>query len=103
MKLNFKSFMNSIKLTVLKTIRSITGKKKQAPTGKARLRIAKSIDASGNQIDHNDIIIAKSALYGVNKDNKDRKLCHYDFIKHTCRCGITITDLKEGKGCPIKE
>ena len=102
MKLNFKSFMNSIKLNILKSIRSITGKKKKPTVGKSRLRIAKSIGVDGKEIDHNDIIIAKSALYGVNKDNKDRKLCHYDFIKHTCRCGITLDALKEGKGCPIK-
>lgn len=102
MKLNFKSFMNSIKLECLKIIRTVFGKKKQPTTGKSRLRIAKSIGVDGKEINHNDVIIAKSALYGVNKDNKDRKLCHYDFIKHTCRCGITLDDLKAGKGCPIK-
>lgn len=94
--------MNRIKLECLKTIRSVFGKKKTPTVGKSRLRIAKSIGVDGTQIDHQDLIIAKSVLHGVNKNNKDRKLCKYDFIKHSCYCGITISDLKDGKGCPIK-
>ncbi len=94
--------MNHIKLECLKTIRTVFGKKKTPTVGKSRLRIGKSIGVDGKEIDHNDIIVAKSALYGVNKHNKDRKLCNYDFIKHSCRCGITLDALKEGKGCPIK-
>jgi hypothetical protein len=67
-----------------------------------RLRIKKSIDHNGNTTNHMDFIFAKSALYGVNKYNKDKKLCHYDFQKHSCRCGITLEKLKQNENCPLK-
>jgi hypothetical protein len=70
---------------------------------KPKLKLSKSIDAKGEDINHKDFMFAKNALQGVNKPNKARKMCHYDFQSHTCRCGITLEKLKNQEQCPIKQ
>ena len=46
-------------------------------------------------------MFAKNHLPHIHKSNKDKKLCHYDFREHTCRCGIDLAQLKEGKRCGL--
>ena len=59
-----------------------------------KLRIQKSISHEGEPINHKDFMFAKNALLNVNDLGKEKKLCHYDFRTHNCRCGITLNDLK---------
>jgi hypothetical protein len=68
-----------------------------------KLKIQKSISYKGETIDHKDFMFAKNALVNVNDMGKERKLCHYDFRTHSCRCGITLDDLKNNKQCSIKK
>jgi hypothetical protein len=68
-----------------------------------KLKIQKSLSHKGETIDHKDFMFAKNALMNINDMGKERKLCHYDFRTHTCRCGITLDDLKNNKQCPIKK
>lgn len=76
--------------------------KKPVPQ-KPKLKIQKSVDADGNDISHDDLMFAKNILYGINNVGKNKKMCHYDFRKHTCRCGMTIEKLKAGEHCSIKK
>jgi len=70
---------------------------------KPKLKISKSLDSSGKPTNHIDFMFAKNALQGVNKPNKARKICHYDYQSHTCRCGIDLQKLIEGNNCPLKQ
>jgi rubrerythrin len=70
---------------------------------KPKLKIQKSLTYEGEVTNHKDFMFAKNALQGVNKINKDKKLCHYNFQTHTCRCGITVEKLKNQEQCPIKQ
>lgn len=67
-----------------------------------KLRIQKSITPEGKELDHTDLMIAKDALRNSHVIGKETKLCMYDYSKHTCRCGITLNDLKNNKHCPNK-
>jgi hypothetical protein len=68
-----------------------------------KLKIQQSISPSGDFINHKDFMFAKNALLHVNELSKDKKLCHYNFRTHTCRCGITLSDLKSDKNCSLKK
>jgi len=69
---------------------------------KPQIRIQKSVSPDGKTVDHEDLAFAKNAMMGVNKMKKDKKMCHYDYRTHSCRCGITLQDLKEDINCPLK-
>jgi len=58
------------------------------------LKISKSVDPKGKELNHKDLIIAKEALR--NCDN-----CQYDYIKQSCRCGINLNDLKNNLKCNL--
>lgn len=75
--------------------------KKPAPY-KPKLRIQKSVDVDGTVISHDDLILAKTTLHGVTGTGKDKKMCHYDYRTHSCRCGMTIEKMKAGEICGIK-
>lgn len=70
---------------------------------KPHIRIQKSISPDGTPIDHENLAFAKNSLMGTNKMKRDRKVCHYDYRTHSCRCGVTIESLKEGEYCPLKK
>lgn len=76
--------------------------RKPAPF-KPQIRIQKSIAPDGTPIDHEDLAFAKNSLMGINIMGKDKKVCHYDYRTHSCRCGVTIQSLKEGENCPLKK
>ena len=68
-----------------------------------KLKIQKSVAPSGDSINHKDFMFAKNALLNVNELGKEKKICHYDFRTHSCRCGITLNDLKLDKHCSLKK
>lgn len=75
--------------------------KKKQPY-KPKLKLSKSVNSLGKEINHKDIMFAKNALQGVAKNNKDRRLCYYDYTLHSCRCGLTLDKLKQNENCPLK-
>ena len=75
--------------------------KKPIPSEPLKVRIQKTISYRGEIISHEDFMFAKNHLPHIHKSNKDKKLCHYDFREHTCRCGIDLAQLKEGKRCGL--
>ena len=68
-----------------------------------KLKIQQSVDPSGESIDHKDFMFAKNALLYVTELGKEKKICHYNFRTHTCRCCITLSDLKSDKNCSLKK
>jgi hypothetical protein len=76
--------------------------KKQQPYV-PKLKIQQSVSPSGDSINHKDFMFAKNALLHVNELGKEKKICHYNFRTHTCRCGITLSDLKNDKNCSLKK
>lgn len=70
---------------------------------KPTIRIQRSVDMDGESINHKDLMFAKNILSGIHSEGKDKKMCHYDFRTHTCRCGITIEKLKQNKNCPLSK
>ena len=76
--------------------------KKQQPYV-PKLKIQQSVSPSGDSINHKDFMFAKNALLHVNELGKEKKICHYNFRTHTCRCGITLSDLKSDNNCPLKK
>jgi hypothetical protein len=76
--------------------------KKQQPYV-PKLKIQQSVSPSGDSINHKDFMFAKNALLHVNELGKEKKICHYNFRTHTCRCGITLSDLKSDKNCSLKK
>ena len=67
-----------------------------------KLRLQKSIDSNGNELDPNDLVFAKNALRGTRVPNKDKRVCSYNFANHTCHCGMTLAKLKAGEPCHLK-
>jgi hypothetical protein len=76
--------------------------KKNIPTKPLRVKIQKTLNHKGEVISHEDFMFAKNHLPHVHKLNKDKKICHYDFRTHKCRCGIDLVQLKEGKRCSLE-
>lgn len=74
---------------------------KKYPKEKLTIKIQKSINFDGTEINHEDFMLAKNVLPKNYKGGKDKQLCKYDFRHHKCRCGIMLDDLKNGKRCPI--
>lgn len=70
---------------------------------KPQIRIQKSVNAEGQEMDHNDLMLAKNKLHGLNHVGKDKKMCQYDFRTHSCRCGMNIEKLKEGENCHLNK
>lgn len=75
--------------------------KKNKEEKKLKIRIQKTLNHKGEIISHEDFMFAKNNLPHIHKINKDKKICHYDFRKHTCRCGINIDLLRRGEKCRI--
>jgi len=75
--------------------------KKNKPEKPLKIRIQKTLNHKGEVISHEDFMFAKNNLPHIHKINKDKKICHYDFRKHTCRCGINIDLLKKGEKCRV--
>jgi hypothetical protein len=76
--------------------------KKEQPKKPLKIRVQKTLNHNGEVISHDDFMFAKNHLPHVHKINKDKKLCHYDFREHKCRCGIDLQQLKEGKRCKLE-
>jgi hypothetical protein len=93
--------MNRTKLNWLKVLRFFFGPKYK-PYKPSLLKIQKSVDPNGNDLDANDLMFAKNKLKGINALTVDRNVCHYDYVKNTCRCGITLQKLKKDENCPLK-
>lgn len=93
--------MKKAKLNWFKILRFLFGPKHK-PYKPTLLKIQKSLDGNGNELDPNDLMIAKNALKGLHVQNKDRQTCQYNYIKHTCICGITLEKLKSDENCPLK-
>lgn len=75
---------------------------KNIPSKPLEIRVQKTINYTGEIISHEDFMFAKNHLPHIHNLNRDKKLCHYDFREHTCRCGIDLTQLKEGKRCGLE-
>lgn len=75
---------------------------KYKPYKPTLLHISKSVDANGNDLDPNDLMIAKNALKGLHQNHKNKQTCQYNFIKHECYCGMTLEKLKNGENCSLK-
>lgn len=77
-------------------------KNKKYPKEKLTIKVQKTLNHNGEVISHDDFMFAKNHLPHVHKMNKDRKLCHYDFREHKCRCGVDLQQLREGKKCKLE-
>lgn len=74
---------------------------KKYPNEKLTIKIQKSVYFDGSEINHDDFMLAKNLLPKNYKGGKNKKTCQYDFRSHTCRCGINLQELKNGKKCSI--
>lgn len=91
-----------IKAKILSSARRLGFIKKEVSPEFTKLQIQSAIDQSGNRFDHSDFVLAKQRLRGIyKKTTQQQQSCHYDFIKHTCRCGLTIDKIKSGETCVL--
>lgn len=77
-------------------------KKKSQPYRRPKIRVQKTLNINGEIGSHEDFMFAKNNLPTTKKTiTKDGRICHYDFVNNTCRCGLNIHKLKEGSKCPL--
>lgn len=91
-----------IKTRIFINLRKIGMLCKKTEPYKPKLKLQKSISYDGKHINHEDFMFAKNSLQGVNQLGKDKKMCHYDFQSHICRCGMTLEKLKLKQKCILK-
>lgn len=93
-----------LKARILSSARRLGFIKKQVSPEFTRLQIRSAIDSAGNPFDHSDFVYAKQRLRGIyKKTTQQQQSCYYDFINHTCRCGLTIDKMKSGETCVLNE
>lgn len=93
----------NIKTSFLLLLRKVGMLCKKPQPFKPQLKIQKSVNAMGEDISHKDLMYAKNVLQGIHPTGKDKKMCHYNFRTHTCRCGMTLEKLKQKENCPLSK
>jgi hypothetical protein len=93
-----------IKTRILSSARRLGFIKKKISPEFTRLQIKSAINPDGNRFDHSDFVFAKQHLRGIHKKTtQQQQACYYDFINHTCRCGLTIDKMRSGETCVLNK